>query len=474
MRKILLSLVAIFAALSMTAQSALYATGDFAQSTWDPAYPAQFTYDAGTDLYTLNVTCSQLKISTAKGDWGTFDGAALQASGTIKPGSEYSLSKGTSNILFGWQGDWTITVSLSKMKISATTTTPPPAGSEYPKVYLRGDMNGWGTDAAWEFSTTDGVVYNLENVSIQSTQKFKIADGSWGAINYGGQSGMKPDTEYTLTHNSTDCSLAANFSGSVTFNVNSKKVIFKSGGSPAVDPFIFFDNTETQWEMVYIMLTDKDGNVYSDFPGEEMEFVEDSDNLWCFQASADYPYAQFNDGGDNTTAVCTLKDNYVYSMSNPAGEEYREPIDYSGWYVNVPGDHNQWGDNGVACSSDGVAVLNLTGAKGGFKIKIWNGSEDAWYSNGQTIALDSPVVLNSNSDTNMTFPATADGLGNLTVTFDCSRMTLTITLTAGVDEIELGDVPAEYFNLQGVRVAEPTTGLYIVRRGNNITKEIVR
>lgn len=33
---------------------------------------------------------------------------------------------------------------------------------------------------------------------------------------------------------------------------------------------------------------------------------------------------------------------------------------------------------------------------------------------------------------------------------------------------------AEYFNLQGIRVNEPVNGIYIVRRGNKVTKEMVR
>lgn len=36
------------------------------------------------------------------------------------------------------------------------------------------------------------------------------------------------------------------------------------------------------------------------------------------------------------------------------------------------------------------------------------------------------------------------------------------------------NAPAEYFNLQGVRVANPDNGIYIVRRGNNVTKEMIR
>lgn len=47
--------------------------------------------------------------------------------------------------------------------------------------------------------------------------------------------------------------------------------------------------------------------------------------------------------------------------------------------------------------------------------------------------------------------------------------------TSAVDAIEVDDnAKAEYFNLQGVKVAQPTSGLYIVRRGNTVTKEIVK
>lgn len=51
-----------------------------------------------------------------------------------------------------------------------------------------------------------------------------------------------------------------------------------------------------------------------------------------------------------------------------------------------------------------------------------------------------------------------------------------IEAAAGVDGIEADDVnaPVEYFNLQGVRVANPSAGLYIVRQGSKVTKQIVR
>lgn len=49
-------------------------------------------------------------------------------------------------------------------------------------------------------------------------------------------------------------------------------------------------------------------------------------------------------------------------------------------------------------------------------------------------------------------------------------------LTTGIDNVETDDTdaPAEYFNLQGVRVDNPQNGLYIKRQGSKVTKVIVK
>lgn len=45
----------------------------------------------------------------------------------------------------------------------------------------------------------------------------------------------------------------------------------------------------------------------------------------------------------------------------------------------------------------------------------------------------------------------------------------------GVASIEADEnAPVEYYNLQGVRVAEPSNGLYIVRQGSKVSKRIIR
>ena len=52
--------------------------------------------------------------------------------------------------------------------------------------------------------------------------------------------------------------------------------------------------------------------------------------------------------------------------------------------------------------------------------------------------------------------------------------------TSGIEDIvtdaavETTDAPAVYYNLQGVQVKNPANGVYIVRRGNQVTKEFIR
>lgn len=48
--------------------------------------------------------------------------------------------------------------------------------------------------------------------------------------------------------------------------------------------------------------------------------------------------------------------------------------------------------------------------------------------------------------------------------------------TSGIEDIDAAanNAPVEYYNLQGVRVANPTNGLYIRRQGSTATKVLIR
>lgn len=48
--------------------------------------------------------------------------------------------------------------------------------------------------------------------------------------------------------------------------------------------------------------------------------------------------------------------------------------------------------------------------------------------------------------------------------------------TSGIEDIDAAanNAPVEYYNLQGVRVANPANGLYIRRQGSTATKVLIR
>lgn len=68
--------------------------------------------------------------------------------------------------------------------------------------------------------------------------------------------------------------------------------------------------------------------------------------------------------------------------------------------------------------------------------------------------------------TNVGYKLEADGNGNLVLAEDTSN---------GINGIEVdnSDAPVEYYNLQGVKVANPEKGIYIVRQGTSVRKVIL-
>ena len=49
-----------------------------------------------------------------------------------------------------------------------------------------------------------------------------------------------------------------------------------------------------------------------------------------------------------------------------------------------------------------------------------------------------------------------------------------ILSASGIGDVSLPDAPAEYFNLQGIRIPRPASGLCLERRGNRVSKVMIR
>lgn len=212
--------VLAIAAMAFSANATIYVVGDGYDLTWSADAPK--VVEAVDGVYSFTATnVAAMKISTAFGDWDTFNAAALRCALTEATiGQPVDLAPGDGNIMMPWTGDWSFVIPESLATLTATTTTPKPVGYD---IYVRGGMNGWGVDDAWKFSVSadNDKVYVFTcagETTITAGVEFKIADASWGQINYGPDGVIVPDefgSEWF--HNAGNAMLEEDFEGVIEF-----------------------------------------------------------------------------------------------------------------------------------------------------------------------------------------------------------------------------------------------------------------
>ena len=93
-----------------------------------------------------------------------------------------------------------------------------------PKVYLRGDFNGWGTTHEFVAGSEDGVyTVSLDELS----GSFKVATEDWSTVNLGGNEGdvLAVGTPYSLVENGANLALGSTVKNAVvTYNAKEKTV----------------------------------------------------------------------------------------------------------------------------------------------------------------------------------------------------------------------------------------------------------
>jgi hypothetical protein len=153
------------------------------------------------------------------------------------------------------------------------------------------------------------------------------------------------------------------------------------------------------------------------------------------------------------------------------------PKDYTKLYVNIRGDFNSWKYDGVHPDENGLAICPAENVNTAFKVVVYDPDTDAdtYYSTGAELTAGQWTTITTNIDPGMTLPTTLQE-GAVTLKFDCTTGSLYVEKdTSSVDAIiATENVPAVYYNLQGVRVSNPVNGLYIVVRGDKVAKELVK
>lgn len=89
-------------------------------------------------------------------------------------------------------------------------------------MYVRGGMNGWGADPAWEFLTTEVKnVWLIQGVTIGAGEAFKVADPDWASVNLGGAPGetLTIGAAFTLASGGENIVCPDDFSGDIELKV---------------------------------------------------------------------------------------------------------------------------------------------------------------------------------------------------------------------------------------------------------------
>lgn len=161
------------------------------------------------------------------------------------------------------------------------------------------------------------------------------------------------------------------------------------------------------------------------------------------------------------------------------GQQAEVKITYDLW-GNLPDQAEAWSSTTLTNVEGDVWVakdVNVT-AQSDFGIReLTNGSQSNWIwatganeiSSVGTFACG--IQAEAPNGINFTIAP-----GKWTLSFNAATMELVVTSgTGAVEGIEVEEnVAPVYYNLQGVRVAEPTNGLYIVVRGDKVAKELVK
>lgn len=220
------------AVATASAQDPVYITGNVPglTATWSPEEPSTLTYADG--VYTYDMTGAKqgqtFKLSTAKGDWTTFNASAF---GMADDNTKYTLPLNNAvtwtagkcgNMEVPATGDFKLVVNMEAktLELHGEGTY-----TDVFDVYVLGEATGWAAKDAYKFNFVEKNASG-ENVYELTLPEgllgdFKIATSDWSAVNYGvyGKS-IEVGQTTELRYNANNISSAITESIKLTFYHN--------------------------------------------------------------------------------------------------------------------------------------------------------------------------------------------------------------------------------------------------------------
>ena len=144
----------------------------------------------------------------------------------------------------------------------------------------------------------------------------------------------------------------------------------------------------------------------------------------------------------------------------------------------ISGNMTNWvapGDDGsiAMTENDGIYSATVSFTAGDeFKVfgKGWSPEFGVPADNTPALSPENLTLTLAKSTKNIKVSMT----GQYVVSFNLSTFELKLTSATGISQTTIKAEAPEYYTLHGVKVASPSHGIYIVKRGTAVTKEIVR
>lgn len=308
----------------------IYVVGEGDGLGWD--FPG-LAVEGTDDVYTFTVSnLSKFKISTVEAtNWDDFDSGAYSTGETLFTNAVYPdgqtlpIESWGQDQLVPYTGDYTITVDLKKMTMTAVTTTAPPTS-----IYIAGP---------------DTMTVNGESISYWALPGYEVEETSSGIYTFtlGNASSFKLSTssssDWTLFDGSAYAS-STSFSNAVATSPGQTLSLVQST-----------DNQRLPWEGNYtitVNMNDKTITAYTDTPEPKepqgaiiVGAMSDSD--WSYNAN--YVMTYNSDKG-----------NYTWTGTIPASTEFKiAGLNKTGNGLDWNGDNN-WSSNGSITVGGGTEV----------------------------------------------------------------------------------------------------------------------
>ena len=219
-----------------TEQSTIHARGGF--NGWSTDNPLHYVGGGTYQGVVAIEEAGEVQFKVASEDWGTVNlGAADAGAATVTPGTPFAgFALGGDNLTLAVEsaGEYLFTVTVDA-NVTAGTDAPTlhvtplrPFGAT--TVFLRGGMNGWGTDDPLVFK---GAARHARTVELAvGAHEFKVASEDWATVNMGAAEG-----ESNVVVVGTAYSTLAPDGGNLTIDIAEEGAyLFEVDGTQAIPP----------------------------------------------------------------------------------------------------------------------------------------------------------------------------------------------------------------------------------------------